>query len=387
MPKNIPFNKPFLTGKEIENIRQAISLNSIAGDGIFTKKCHSFFEKRYKFNRVFLTTSCTDALEMCGMLLNIVPGDEIIIPSFTFVSTANAFAMRGAKLVFADSSASHPNIDEESIEKLITNKTKLIVVVHYAGIACNMDSIMSLADKYKIKIVEDAAHGIDSYYLKSPLGSIGHLSAFSFHETKNIQCGEGGMLVMNDPEFTERAEIVRDKGTNRAAFIRGEIDKYGWVDIGSSFAPSDILAAFLFAQLTKLQSIQKRRIDIWNKYYDGLLPLSVKGYLEIPKLPKYSSNNAHLFYIINRTNSERINLINYLRDRGVQAVFHYQSLHRSQYYSGMHDGRELCNSDRFSDCLLRLPLYPGLSDDEISKIIDSVHSFFKNNERVAVSKK
>ncbi|MEY4937884.1 MAG: hypothetical protein RIS64_4243, partial [Bacteroidota bacterium] len=259
MKISIPFNKPFLTGKEVHYIYQAVQSGKISGDGLFTKKCHDFFEKRYHFKKALLTTSCTDALEMAAILINIQPGDEVIMPSYTFVSTANAFVLRGAKIIFADSMRNHPNMDADSLESLITSRTKAIVPVHYAGVACDMDKIMALATKYNLYVIEDAAQAIDSFYKGKPLGSIGHLAAFSFHETKNIISGEGGMLAINDETFIERAEIIREKGTNRSKFFRGEIDKYGWVDIGSSYLPSDMIAAFLYAQLENLEVIQAKR--------------------------------------------------------------------------------------------------------------------------------
>ena len=274
----IPFNKPYLSGNELEYIREAVASGRISGDGIFTKKCHEFFETRYGFQKCLLTTSCTDALEMAAILLDIQPGDEVIMPSYTFVSTANAFVLRGARIVFCDSREDHPGINEDGIEELITPKTKAIVPVHYAGVACDMDKIMSLADKYNLYVVEDAAQAIDSFYTnkngeKKPLGGIGHLAAFSFNDTKNIISGEGGMLVINHPRFNERAEIIREMGTNRSKFFRGEVDKYGWVDIGSSFLPSDIVAAFLYAQLENIEEIQKKRKRNWDAYWEEIVIL------------------------------------------------------------------------------------------------------------------
>lgn len=266
----IPFNKPYLTGYETLYIEDAVKSGKISGNGLYTSKCHEYFENRYGFNKCLLTTSCTDALEMAAILCDIHFGDEVIIPSYTFVSSANAFVLRGAKIVFADSRKDHPCIDESKLEELITDKTKVIVVVHYAGIACNMDVIMQIANRYNILVVEDAAHAIDAFYKGKPLGSIGHLGCFSFHETKNIIAGEGGMLIINDKRFNTRAEIIWEKGTNRAAFWRGEVNKYGWVDIGSSFLPSEVIAAFLYAQLENLDKIQKKRKEIWQYYYTEL---------------------------------------------------------------------------------------------------------------------
>jgi dTDP-4-amino-4,6-dideoxygalactose transaminase len=377
----IPFNKPYLTGKETHYIYQAVQSGKISGDGMFTKKCHAFFEDRFGFQKCLLTTSCTDALEMAAILLNIEPGDEVIMPSYTFVSTANAFVLRGANLVFVDSEKDNPNMDVASIAALITAKTKAIVPVHYAGMACDMDAIMELANKHQIYVVEDAAQAIDAYYtgkdgLQKPLGSIGHLAAFSFHETKNIMSGEGGMLVINDPQFANRAEVIREKGTNRSAFFRGEIDKYGWVDMGSSFLPSDILAAFLYAQLESLSDIQQRRKEIWDKYHQSLQSLAQAGKLLLPQMPAYASNNAHMYYIVCASLEERGHLIDALKSAGIMAVFHYLSLHKSPYYQGKHDGRVLPNTDYYSDCLLRLPMFYELSEEEQQRITEAILNFY-----------
>jgi dTDP-4-amino-4,6-dideoxygalactose transaminase len=372
----ITFNKPYLTGKETEYIRQSVESKKISGDGMFTKKCHQFFEKKYSFKKCLLTTSCTDALEMAALLINIKEGDEVIMPSYTFVSTSNAFVLRGAKIVFVDSEKETPNIDADKIEELITEKTKAIVVVHYAGMACDMDKIMAIADKHNLFVIEDAAQAVDSFYNGKPLGSIGHLAAFSFHETKNIISGEGGMLVINDDRFLKRAEIIREKGTNRSAFFRGEIDKYGWVDIGSSFLPSDIIAAFLFAQLENLDDIQSRRKYIWNKYYDGLKELDEKELVKIPKIPSYATNNAHMFYLVCNTIEERSALIAKLKENDINAVFHYLSLHKSPFYGDKHDGRELPNCDTYANCLIRLPFYYELKEEEIEKVITTISEFY-----------
>jgi dTDP-4-amino-4,6-dideoxygalactose transaminase len=359
---HIGFNKPYLTGKETEYIKEAVLSGKISGDGIFTKKCHQFFEDRFGFKKCLLTTSCTDALEMAAILIDVQPGDEVIVPSYTFVSTANAFALRGARIVFADSSQLNPNVDADAIEQLITPKTKAIVPVHYAGIACDMDEIMELSRKYGLYVIEDAAQAIDSYYtgadnIKRALGSIGHLAAFSFHETKNIMAGEGGMLVINDEKFVDRAEIIREKGTNRSKFFRGEIDKYGWVDIGSSFLPSDIIAAFLYAQLENLDDIQNRRREIWDVYFDAFKALSADGSMRIPSVPEYATNNAHMFYLVCKSIEERTELMEHLKKQNINSVFHYLSLHKSHYYNDKHDGRQLPHSDIYSDCLLRLPMF------------------------------
>jgi dTDP-4-amino-4,6-dideoxygalactose transaminase len=314
---------------------------------------------------------------MCAILLEVAQDDEIIVPSFTFVSTANAFILRGANIVFADSSPNSPNIDTDNIESLITTKTKAIVVVHYGGIACDMEKVLAIAKKYNLYIIEDAAHSIDSFYKGKPLGSIGHLAAFSFHETKNITSGEGGMLVINDERFSKRAEIISEKGTNRAAFYRGEIDKYGWVDIGSSFMPPDIIAAFLYAQLEQLDLIQNKRKALWQAYYRGLKPLEKKGYLSLPEIPDFASNNGHLFYIVSKKPEERTHLITYLQEKGIQAVFHYQSLHNSEFYSRRYSGKRLLNSDRYSSCLLRLPLYYELREYEVDLVVKTIREFFE----------
>lgn len=372
----IPFNKPYLTGSETKYIEDAVKSGKISGDGTFTKKCHTLFESKYGFKKCLLTTSCTDALEMAAILINIQPGDEVIMPSYTFVSTANAFVLRGAKIVFADSSSSNPNIDANQIEGLITAKTKAIVPVHYAGIACDMDKIMALAEKHNLFVIEDAAQAIDSYYNGKPLGSIGHLAAFSFHETKNIISGEGGMLVINDERFIERAEIIREKGTNRSKFFRGEVDKYGWVDIGSSFLPSDIIAAFLFAQLENLEKIQARRKEIWQLYYENLAPLSENKALSLPNVPDYSTNNAHMFYILVDNLNTRTALIENLKQNDIHAVFHYISLHKSSFYAAKHDGRALDNCDRYTDTLIRLPFYFELSNEDVKLVCDTIKLYF-----------
>ena len=373
------FNKPYLTGKEIEYIRQAVESGKISGNGMFTQKCQAFLKDRFGFNNCLLTTSCTDTLEMSAILLNIQSGDEVIMPSYTFVSTANAFVLRGAKIVFCDSRKDHPGIDEEKIEELITPRTKAIVIVHYAGIACDMAKVLDIANRHNLFVVEDAAQAIDSYYtgkdgIKKPLGSLGHLSAFSFHETKNIISGEGGMLVINDPRFEKRAEIIWEKGTNRAAFYRGEIAKYGWVDVGSSFLPSEIISAFLWAQLENLDDIQKRRSSIWQSYFDGLSKWAAKEDVQLPLFPPYSTNNYHMFYLVCMDFEQRSALINKLKQNDILAVFHYLSLHKSSYYQNKHYGRELPESDRYSDCLVRLPLFYELRENDVRRICKLIAS-------------
>jgi dTDP-4-amino-4,6-dideoxygalactose transaminase len=370
--KLIPFNKPYLTGREMLYINEAVKSGKISGNGMFTNKCHTFFQQCYGFKKCLLTTSCTDALEMAALLCKIKIGDEVIIPSYTFVSTANAFVLRGAKIVFADSRPDHPGIDETKVEQLITKKTRVIVVVHYAGIACDMDTIMQIANRFNLLVVEDAAQAIDSYYKGKVLGSIGHFGCFSFHETKNVQCGEGGMLVINDERFFKRAEIIWEKGTNRTEFFRGEVNKYGWVDIGSSFLPSEITAAFLFAQLENLEAIQKKRKTIWQEYYLRLMPFGEKNGFLLPALPDYASNNSHLFYLVFNDIKQRTFVIEKLKKKGILAVFHYLSLHKSPYYYSKHDGRELPESERYSNCLLRLPLFYELNIFEQKEIVSNI---------------
>ena len=376
---NIPFNKPYFTGKEIHYIQDAMLTSKVSGDGTFTRKCHDFFENRYGFNKALITTSCTDALEMAALLCDIQPGDEVIAPSYTFVSTVNAFVLRGAKIVFADSEDTTPNIDVKSIERLITTRTKAIVPVHYAGVACDMGNILDIAQRYNLFVVEDAAQAINSFYRGKPLGSLGTFGTFSFHETKNIISGEGGLLTINDAQFNTRSEIIREKGTNRSAFFRGEVDKYGWVDIGSSFLPSDLIAAFLYAQLEKIDLIQKTRLEHWETYHRQLKKLEENGFLKLPVISLNATNNAHMFYIICRNLSERCGLIDHLKNNGVMAVFHYLPLHLSPYYQNMHDGRQLHNSEYFSDCLLRLPLYFELSKSNIYRITDLISKYFTGN--------
>ncbi|MCA4780909.1 dTDP-4-amino-4,6-dideoxygalactose transaminase [Empedobacter stercoris] len=377
----IPFNKPFIIGNELKYIEEAVQSGKISGDGLFTKKCQQFFEEKYNFPKVLLTTSCTDALEMAAILCDIKEGDEVIVPSYTFVSSANAFALRGAKIVFVDSYADNPNIAPKEIEKHITSKTKVIVPVHYAGVACDMEAIMSLAEKHKLFVVEDAAQAIDSYYTfsdgtKKALGSIGHFSAFSFHETKNIIAGEGGMLVINDENYFERAEIIREKGTNRSAFFRGEVNKYGWVDLGSSFLPSEIISAFLYAQLENLDKIQAKRVAIWNRYQNGLADLATNTKIQLPVIPDFATNNAHMFYIVCKNYDERTALISHLKKEDIHPVFHYLSLNKSEFFLKNNEEINIPNSDKFTDCLLRLPFYYELTEHEQDLIISEIKQFY-----------
>lgn len=371
----IPFNKPYLTGKEVEYLTEAVLSGKISGNGSFTKKCQSFFEKKYNLKKTLLTTSCTDALEMAAILIDIQQGDEVIIPSYTFVSSANPFVLRGAKIVFADSQKDHPNIDADNLENLISEKTKAIVPVHYAGVSCDMDKIMELANKYNLYVIEDAAQAVDSFYKGNPLGGIGHLGTFSFHETKNLNCGEGGLLIINDEQFIKRAEIIWEKGTNRVEFHRGEVKKYEWVDIGSSFLPSEVVAAFLYAQINNLDNIQKKRTWIWDKYNEELSFLYDK--IELPNIPSYATNNGHLFYLVMNDSVQRKSFLNYMKNKGVLSVFHYQSLHKSPFYDTKHDKRVLINADKYSNQLIRLPLFYELGEKEIQYIISSIKDFFR----------
>lgn len=373
----IPFNKPYISGKELEYIKQAVESQKISGDGMFTKKCHQFFEQKYGFKKALLTTSCTDALEMAAILCDIQPGDEVIIPSYTFVSTVNAFILRGAVIKFVDSEKDHPNMDVNLVEPLINSKTKAVVCVHYAGMACDMDKLTAICKKHNLFLIEDAAQAIDSFYKGKPLGTFGDLAAFSFHETKNIISGEGGLLVITNEKFAKRAEIIREKGTNRSAFFRGEVDKYGWVDMGSSFLPSDIIAAYLYAQLENLDDIQKKRQLIWDTYQANLKGLEEKGLVKLPKIPANATNNSHMFYLVCKDIDERTALISALKEKNINAVFHYLSLHKSPFYLKKHDGRALPMSDHYTDCLVRLPLYYQLSIDEAKEISKCIVNFFE----------
>ncbi len=375
---------------------QAVYTGKLSGNGVFTKKCQSFFEQRYGFKKCLLTTSGTDALEMCAMLCDLKPGDEVIVPSYTFVSTALAFLREGATVVFADSMDSNPNIDADKLESLITPRTKVIAPVHYAGVACDMEMIMKVANRHNLIVVEDAAQAIDSYYLmkegdkfsnsqildktkkKLPLGSIGHLAAFSFHETKNVTAGgEGGLLVVNDDRFMRRAEIIWEKGTNRAEFFRGAVNKYGWVDMGSSFLPAEINAAFLWAQLEHLDEIQNRRKYIWNLYYDGLKEIANKGLVRLPEIPEYASNNGHMFYLVCRNLEERSGLIQFLKEKEILAPFHYLSLHKSDFYRS-HSTiiPYLPQCDMYADCLVRLPMFYELTDEQVICIVGFISDYY-----------
>jgi dTDP-4-amino-4,6-dideoxygalactose transaminase len=379
--KKIPFNIPFLSGSETKHFEEVISSKKFSGNGNFTKKCLDFFYNKYQFKNSFLTSSCTDALEMCGLLLNIKLGDEIIVPAYTYVASANAFALRGAKIVFVDSNPSEPNIDENKIEESITTKTKAIVVVHYAGVACNMNKIKAIAKKHNLVIVEDAAQSLDAFYIynekKYPLGSIGNLATFSFHDTKNITCGEGGLLVVNDENFINNAEIIHQHGTNKTAYLKGEVAQYEWVGLGSSFLPSEITSSFLFAQLQYIDIVQAHRISLWEHYFLLLKSDSEKGYFNLPFIPVYATNNAHIFYILLPSKSIRDKLINYLRKENIQTAFHYQALHTSKYFIDNNEEVKLLESEKYSNQLLRLPLYYNLTKNDIERITLKISEFFK----------
>lgn len=374
----IDFNRPYLSGQEEKYISNAIRKNKISGNGYFTKKCQKFFVKNYNFKKVLLTTSCTDALEMSALLSEINEGDEVIVPSYTFVSSALAFIRERARIIFADSCETHPNIDTEKIECLITKKTKAIVVVHYGGVAVDMDKVNELAKKHKLIVIEDAAQSIDSFYKDKSLGSIGDFGTFSFHETKNIQCGEGGLLAINNPKYRSRSEVIWEKGTNRAEFFRGEVNKYGWVDTGSSFLPSEVTSAFLLAQLESIEKIQALRKTLWSKYKSELRGLETQGKIKLPFIPDYATNNAHMFYIILDSQERRTRLIKYLKENGIHAVFHYLALHKSPYYQKKYAGSELPNAIKFEQQLLRLPLFAELTTKEVMYITTQINMFFAN---------
>ncbi|MDQ3110650.1 MAG: dTDP-4-amino-4,6-dideoxygalactose transaminase [Bacteroidota bacterium] len=377
-PKEIiPFNRPFIIGREIEYITKAVGSGHLAANGHFASQCRDFFAKHYGVENNVLTTSCTSALELAALLLNIQPGDEIIAPSFAFVSTVNPFVLRGAKIVFADSSDNHPNINVDSLEALITPQTRAIVCVHYAGMACDMAKLMEISWRTRIPVIEDAAHAIESKWNGTQqLGTIGKMGCFSFHETKNIIAGEGGLLCINDKTLAARAELISNKGTNRGAFFRGETAKYEWVSEGSSFIPSELTSAYLFAQLEEKDKIQNDRMRSWNQYHHELEALERKNLVARPFIPSYAMSNGHIYYLVCKSAGERDQLMAFLKKENVNAVFHYQSLHKSPFYSGKHDGRELPNADRLSECLLRLPLFYGIKESQISRICKVIQVFY-----------
>ena len=374
----VAFNRPPFTGKEFEYMKQAVDSGKICGDGKFTNKCSHLMEERFRANRVLLTTSCTHALEMAGLLCGIKPGDEVIMPSFTFVSTADAFVLRGAKIVFVDIRPDTMNIDETLIESAITDKTKAIVPVHYAGVACEMDTIMDIARRHHLYVVEDAAQGVMATYKGQALGTIGDFGCFSFHETKNYSMGEGGALLINDDRYTDDAEIIREKGTNRSQFWRGKVDKYRWVDMGSSYLPSELNAAYLYAQLENADDIFNDRMESWNRYYTGLSDLAADGKIELPVIPSECQHNAHMFYLKTADLNERTELLAYLKERGVYAVFHYVPLHSAK--AGKKYGR-FHGEDKFtsreSNRLIRLPMYYGLSEEDAAYVCDCVQAFYQ----------
>ena len=362
---SLPFNKPYMTGKELGYIAEAHANNVLAGDGPFTRRCHEWLEQTTGCSKALLAHSCTAALEMAAILADIQPCDEVIMPSYTFVSTANAFVLRGGVPVFVDIRPDTLNIDETLIEEAITPRTKAIVPVHYAGVACEMDTIMSIAKRHDLLVIEDAAHGVKANYLGRQLGSIGHLGCYSFHETKNIISGEGGALLINDPFFAERAEIVREKGTNRSKFFRGQVDKYSWVDLGSSYIPGEIIAAFLFAQMEEADNITARRLAIWHRYHEAFKPLEKNGRLRCPVIPDNRAHNAHMYYLLLRDLDDRTQFIEAMKNQGVNCVFHYAPLHSSPY--GQKVSRvngDMVVTNEIADRLVRLPLWVGLENDQ-----------------------
>jgi dTDP-4-amino-4,6-dideoxygalactose transaminase len=373
----IPFNKPFIAGKELYYIAQAVINGHLSGDGPYTRRCHEWLEKHLGCNRAFLTHSCTAALEMASILCDIQPGDEIIMPSFTFVSTANAFVLRGGVPVFIDIRPDTLNLDEARIEAAVTPKTRAIVTVHYAGMPCAMDEILLIADRTGLLVIEDAAQALLSNYKGRFLGTVGHLGCLSFHETKNIISGEGGALLVNDERFVTRAEIIREKGTNRSRFFRGEVDKYSWIDLGSSFLPSELVGAFLCAQLEEAERIVAARCRISSHYHDLLRPLEENGWLRLPPMVSDCASNGHIFYIITRSLEERSRLIQHLRGDGILSVFHYVPLHSSP--AGLRFGRtsgDMQVTDAVSDCLLRLPLYYEMTDEEVERVAKGINEFY-----------
>lgn len=377
MSYRIPFNKPCLVGEELDYMRQAVVNGHASGDGPFTERSQRLMQERFSARRVLLTTSCTAALEMAALLCDLGPGDEVIMPSFTFVSTANAIALRGAKPVFVDVRPDTLNIDERLIEAAVTARTRAIFPVHYAGVACEMDEIMAIAARYDLVVVEDAAQGVFARYKDSWLGTLGHMGCYSFHETKNFSCGEGGALVVNAPRFEQRAEILRQKGTNRSQFLRGQVDKYTWVDIGSSYVPSDMLAAFLLGQLEHLETITDKRRDIYQRYEAMLTPLAERGLLRLPVIPQHCVSNYHMFYVLAADLDQRDALIAHLKARGILAVFHYVPLHSAPHGRTLGaQNRELPVTDEASACLLRLPMYYDLSEGEVAEVGKAIYDFY-----------
>jgi len=377
----IPFNQPCLTGKELVYIADAIKRQHASGDGYYSKVVHQFFEQNFQIPKALLTTSCTHALEMAAILCEIKPGDEVIVPSYTFTSSINAFVLRGAKPIFCDINPRTMNIDETQIENLITPKTRAIVPVHYAGVGCEMDKICQLAKKYNLMVIEDNAQGIFGKFRGKYLGTFGDFGTLSFHETKNINCGEGGALFVNNPKLIERAEIIREKGTNRSKFFRGEVDKYGWVDFGSSFLPSDMLAAYLWAQLEVWPSIIGRRKNIWETYFSELSSWARDLNIQMPYVPKHVEQSYHMFYLVFPNFDERTEFIAFLSKKNIKAVFHYQVLNASPMGIKLGGKKGQCRvSERMSDCLVRLPFYNGLSDLELEHIVGSIVQFIPSRD-------
>lgn len=380
MHYRIPFNKPFFAGKELYYIAQSVIGEHISGDGPFAKKCQLLMEQAFSAKKILLTTSCTSSLEMAALLCNIKEGDEVILPSYTFVSTANAFMLRGARIKFVDIRQDTKNLDENLVEEVITERTRAIVPVHYAGIACEMDEIINIARKYGLHVIEDAAQGVSAKYRGKYLGTLGDIGAYSFHETKNFICGEGGAIILNDDRFFERSEILREKGSNRSQFFRGEVDKYTWVDIGSSWVPSDLLAAFLYGQLEHMEEINQKRKSIYEHYYERLKPLSEKGLVTLPVIPDHCESNYHMFYILLENEDTRNGLIEHLKSKAIHAVFHYVPLHSSPmgqmqgYKKGM-----LPVTEEISRRLLRLPFYFELGETEIDEVVDQVKTYLEEN--------
>lgn len=373
----IPFNRPDVSGNEQRYLQEALHSGHLSGNGPFSQRCCRFFEASLGCEKALLTTSGTDALEMCALLLNVGPGDEIILPSFTFVSTANAFALRGADLKFADSAPDHPNLDLDHVERLLSDRTRAIVAVHYAGVACDMDRLAELARRVGAVVVEDAAHAIGALHKGRPLGSLGSLAAFSFHETKNVTAGEGGLLAVNDPALAGRAEILWEKGTNRSQFFRGEVDKYGWIDLGSSFLASELAAAVLWGQLERIEQIQSARLHVWSAYHAVVAPYAEQGVVHLPRIPDYATNNAHMYPIVCQSLEQRTQMLQSLRGQGAYATFHYQPLHSSPYFASRYRGEALRQAERYGDCLLRLPVFAGMTPEELATIVAAVEDFLR----------
>lgn len=373
----VPFNRPLILGTEQAQVSEVFESGRFAGNGEFGQRCQIELEKKFGYQKCLLTTSCTSALEFAALILDIREGDEVIIPSYAFVTTANAFVNRGAKIVFADSRTDHPNIDETKVEELITPRTKAIVALHYGGISCEMDKLKAISDKYAIYLIEDNAQGIGSYFKDQALGGIGNFGALSFHETKNIHCGEGGAVLVNDHSMLDRSEVVWDMGTNRKAFKDGKVNSYGWVDLGSSFYPSELNSAFLKAQLEQFEEVNVKRLDLWNNYFEAFAELELKGLIERPKIPSYAKHNGHTFYLMMSSKVERDKLISFLAENGIQASFHFQALHRSDYHLNDNPDIRLPNCSKFTEQLVRLPLYLDMEQHQ-EFVIETVYSFFKD---------